>query len=398
MKERVLQRVVALVVALVVTVVLGFGLGVLAGRFIQGPEERLLEGVELLPDNATDVSELTTGLKSDTVLLTVNGQGITAEEYLYWLGNMTSYYKMMYAYSGMDLDLTQEARPGVTWDEQLKEIAYQNTVLLALTSQKAAEYGVSLNADDIAQLVESRENDITNYGGEAGYAYQLQAMGVNDATAFHIDMDMTLFSKVQQAATEAAAKDLTAEDVARYAEENDILRAKHIFLLTTDMSTGEPYDEATQARQKAKAEELLVQLRENPGRFDKLMNENSEDTGLATNPDGYLFTSGQMVTEFEEGTRALEYGEISDLVQSTYGYHIILRLDPDCDEIRQAAAADTFDDTVDGWIDEATVDKAPEYDAISTADYYEKLTQFQNQLTQPDIEDQSGAELEDVTP
>ena len=58
------------------------------------------------------------------------------------------------------------------------------------------------------------------------------------------------------------------------------------------------------------------------------MNQYSEDTGLEANPDGYVFTSGQMVEPFEEGTRALDYGQISDIVESDYGFHIILRLDP----------------------------------------------------------------------
>lgn len=64
------------------------------------------------------------------------------------------------------------------------------------------------------------------------------------------------------------------------------------------------------------------------------MNANSEDTGLAANPDGYAFTTGEMVQEFEDATRALEPGQISGLVESSYGYHIILRLEPTCAPVR----------------------------------------------------------------
>ena len=95
------------------------------------------------------------------------------------------------------------------------------------------------------------------------------------------------------------------------------------------------------------------------------MNENSQDSGLSTNPDGYLFTAGDMVSEFEEGTRALEFGGISPVIQSTYGYHIILRLDPDCAQTRQTIAQVTL---------------APEYEDISAADYYQKLLAFQDTL------------------
>lgn len=398
MKEGIFQRIIAWAVAAALTVALGLGLNFVGTRLIRSPLDRALAGVELLPDNATDVAQLTVGVPGDAQLLTVNGQSVTTEEYLYWLGSMTAYYEMMYSYSGMELDLTQEATPGVTWDEQLKEIAYQNTVLLALAPDLAREYGVSLTDEDVRQLVESHDSDVEGSGGKEAYARQLQGMGINDATAFRLDRNMALFNKVQEAYLERAAAQLTAQEVAQYVEDNDILRAKHILLLTMDMSTRQPYDEETQAQQKAKAEELLAQLRSNPDRFDALMNENSEDSGLATNPDGYLFSAGQMVTEFEEGTRALEYGEISGLVESAYGYHIILRLDPDCDQVRQAVASSGFDDVVQGWVDNAQVTKSPEYESISTAQYYENLLEFQASLMEPDQVDQSRSELEGVAP
>lgn len=398
MKEGIFQRVIAWVVAAALTVALGLGLNFVGKRLVQDPADRVLAGVELLPDNATDVAKLTTGIPGSTELFTVNGRGVTAEEYLYWLGSMTSYYEMMYAYSGMEMDLTQEAQEGVTWDEQLKEIAYENCVLLALTPELAQKYGVSLSDADIKELAETHDSGIERAGGKEAYAYQLQAMGISDAASFRMDMDMALFSKVQAAYLEQIAREMTAEDVAGYVEENDILRAKHILLLTQDMSTGEPYDEATQASQRAKAEELLGQLRANPGRFDALMNEYSEDSGLSSNPEGYLFSAGQMVAQFEEGTRGLEYGEISELVESDYGYHIILRLDPDCDQVRQAAASEEMERVVEEWIGDATVVKSQAYDTFTTAEYYEKVLDFQGSLVEPQQQDQSRAELETAAP
>ena len=106
---------------------------------------------------------------------------------------------------------------------------------------------------------------------------------------------------------------------------------------------GAEYSASEVAAQLAKAEDILAQLRasENPVElFDTLMNEYSEDSGLAGNPDGYLFSTkpdgvnftSRMVTEFGEGTAALEYNEIGEIVESTFGYHIILRLDPMADE------------------------------------------------------------------
>ena len=117
----------------------------------------------------------------------------------------------------------------------------------------------------------------------------------------------------------------TQEDLEKFAQDNDVLAAKHILLLTQDSQTGQALSEEEAAQKKAKAEELLAQLQaiSDPAqleeKFDELMNANSEDTGLAANPDGYAFTTGEMVQEFEDATRALEPGQISGLVESSYG-------------------------------------------------------------------------------
>lgn len=349
--------------------------------------------VDFLPDNEIDVVQEIMGYAGEFPLLTVEGRPVSAQVYLYWLGNITSYYEMMLAYSGQAMDLTEELKEGVTWDSQLKQIAYNNTVLMALTDDLAKEYGVSLSVEDVQELASSRAANIQSAGGEEFYAYQLQAMGIDDDTAFQLDKIGTLFGKVRDAYVEQA--EVTDQAVAAYVEENDILRAKHILLLTKDMSTGEVYDDDKKAQQKAKADELLAQLREDPTKFDALMNANSEDGGLAQNPDGYTFTAGEMVVPFEEGTRALAYDEISEVIESEFGYHIILRLDPDSDELRQAVAGEEFDDMTQARIDAAKVETTPEYDALTTQDYYPKLVDFQKTLEAPVVDESQASLLPD---
>ena len=87
-----------------------------------------------------------------------------------------------------------------------------------------------------------------------------------------------------------------------------------------------PDEELVNARELA--ESLLERLLAGED-FDTLMAEYGEDPGMRANPDGYTFTSGMMVQEFEEGTLALEIGEISDVIETVHGYHIILRIEPD---------------------------------------------------------------------
>lgn len=59
--------------------------------------------------------------------------------------------------------------------------------------------------------------------------------------------------------------------------------------------------------------------------FDLLIQEYSEDPGCAKNPDGYIFTDGQMIIEFENAVKSIDIGEFTTC-KSDYGYHIIQRL------------------------------------------------------------------------
>lgn len=111
---------------------------------------------------------------------------------------------------------------------------------------------------------------------------------------------------------------VTVEDAEKYYKENYIC-AKHILFTTTDSQTGEPLNKADI---KKKAEAVLKRLKKGED-FDKLMAELSEDPGSKSNPDGYVFTTSEMVEEFENAAFALKENEISDLVESVYGYHII---------------------------------------------------------------------------
>lgn len=102
--------------------------------------------------------------------------------------------------------------------------------------------------------------------------------------------------------------------LAAYAQENDYLCAKHILVGDTET--------ANAVLDGLKAVPTLDQ-------FNALLTVFGTDPGMTANPDGYLFSAGEMVEEFEAGTRALEFGAYStEPVQSTYGYHIIWRLDP----------------------------------------------------------------------
>ena len=96
-------------------------------------------------------------------------------------------------------------------------------------------------------------------------------------------------------------------------------RASHI-LITVDATAPATEQKAAQAR----AEALLAKVRANPADFAKLAKENSQDPGSkGEGGDLGFFGRGSMVKPFEDATFALKENEISALVRSDFGFHII---------------------------------------------------------------------------
>lgn len=122
----------------------------------------------------------------------------------------------------------------------------------------------------------------------------------------------------QIAVSDADIKSYYEQNAKRYTEEEQ-RRASHI-LIKADK--GAPAAEKSAAKEKA--EKLLAQLRKNPVDFAKLAKEHSQDPGSAERGgDLDFFGKGMMVPPFEEAAFKLKQGEISDVVQSDFGYHVI---------------------------------------------------------------------------
>jgi len=120
------------------------------------------------------------------------------------------------------------------------------------------------------------------------------------------------------AVTEADARAYYDQNKSRFGQDEQ-RRASHILL-----TAGEGGSAKDKAGAKKKAEELLARLRSNPTEFDKLARENSKDPGsAASGGDLGWFGRGMMVKPFEDAAFSLKEGQISDVVESDFGYHIV---------------------------------------------------------------------------
>lgn len=127
---------------------------------------------------------------------------------------------------------------------------------------------------------------------------------------------------------EALKKDVsfTEEDLRKYFDENasrygtpEERRASHILIKAERSAPA-----AERAKAKARAEELLAEVRKNPASFAEVAKKNSQDEGSAVNGgDLDFFGRGAMVKEFDAAVFAMKKGEISNLVETDFGYHII---------------------------------------------------------------------------
>jgi peptidyl-prolyl cis-trans isomerase D len=96
-------------------------------------------------------------------------------------------------------------------------------------------------------------------------------------------------------------------------------RASHILI---PLKQGASDEDKRSAR--ARAEKILAQLRASPGSFAELAKKESGDPGSAAQGgDLGFFSRGMMVRPFEEAAFRLKPGQISDLVESDFGFHII---------------------------------------------------------------------------
>ncbi len=127
----------------------------------------------------------------------------------------------------------------------------------------------------------------------------------------------------------AAATNVTEQDLQTYYDQHrdeyripEEVKVRHILIKTPLPTPGQKEDEKAIAEARAKADDVLKQVKAG-GDFAKLAEKYSEDTSAKEGGELGWIQRGRTVPEFEKVAFSLPKGQISDLVKSSYGFHII---------------------------------------------------------------------------
>lgn len=283
-------------------------------------------------------------MKDPGVMLTIGQHQVSYDEYRYFY--LTEKYYMSSgdaAYWNDDLEGTKA--------QTLKEETESNLKTMYAWLDLAAERGVGLTQEEKDQIQTELAEEKKMYGTGFNSRLKKNYLASEDLYVRITEMQ-TLVQKVQKEYQEAEA--------GQYEEKalENVVTVKHILLTFGENLTGDEAEankEETLARANEVIEMYNTQIAEaktaaleeegveelgnekeleiDMDVFEELRKTYNEDPGQTK--DGYTFGEGTMVEEFYDASLELQVGQISEPIETTYGYHIIMRLPLDEDYVEE---------------------------------------------------------------
>ena len=225
----------------------------------------------------------------------------------------------------------------------LQQNITDSLVVLKLLDQYGAKNGFTVTAkelsDEYGKLVKS-------YASEAAFEQDLIDRKIDRSFLDEQIRSQLLRDKINTKVTEKIV--VSDAETQKYYEDNkdtlfkvpDQVRVSHI-LIQFNVASGAPVTDAIKAEARKKIDDVASQLK-NGADFAEMAKKYSEDTASAPNGgDIGLISKGATVPEFENVAFALEIGKVSDVIETTYGYHILKVTE------KKASYVQTYDEVKD---------------------------------------------------
>jgi len=314
-------------------------------------------------NNSTDetetTSETTSGTTTDTidpeaVAAVIGDSDIPASEVFYILYNLQATYEMY----GIT-DWEAEYSDGQTYADMLKGEVENSVLQINYLYSLAKAYDVELTDEQ----KETIETDITSFMDYIGDT-------VKERYGFTEDNIREIYTKSYMGSNgyEAAIAEIVAEQSDDVIEENKYRTIQHILISTSQETTetdesGETVEaetvdaEAYKAEKLTLAEEVLARAQAGED-FTTLAEEYNEDSGseYSLNAAGTDVSGTSFVTEFVEAANALGDDEISAIVETEYGFHIIKCITTFDEEVsmtaRESVAGNELYTRYETWLEE----------------------------------------------
>lgn len=290
------------------------------------------------------------GIKSAQTIIKVNDKKITQAQFDESFNKQTN--------NGMIAQLGINVKDGKNnfLYYLIKERVVNELIVRSLLEQEMARRDIKVSKDDI-------DNAVKEIVDKVGSKEQLeQILKQNGISAGDFRKDLTQEVKMKKLAKELGNSDVSDAEAKKYYNENikrfkypEKVRAAHILISVNPQEIEEIITsnkenaglskeeikkkvDAEIAAKKAKAEKVLAEVKKDPSQFAKVAKENSDDTTTAVKGGELGFFSAQeMVPEFSKAAFAMKPNTVSGIVQTQFGYHIIMVTD------RMAAGQEPFE-------------------------------------------------------
>lgn len=336
---------------------------------------------------ADDIAYQATGISRDTVLFTVDGRDVTADQYLYWL--LTSISEAKKAGYLADDEAWEETIEDQPTSDYLKGQALEISKLYAVVANHAEEAGAGVTEEQRAKAEEQLDQMGSLYEQYYGLTTQewLDQQCITREGYLSLNDAHYQVQNLQSSMEEAGKLTPTDEDIQNMIDSEGIYNCKHILIAFPAHEDGSEVTDEEKAATKAEAEALYQEITSAADpitAFDNAMNEKSDDgrdetSGELLKPNGYTFLStgallggsSSLVTEFVTAGTALAVDEISAPVETDYGYHILLRQNADNEDTRAAYPNYAMNQMLDQWTADAKVETTDAYDKLDPKTFYD---------------------------